>query len=91
MHVVMIVVIALARLKICATYRVSLRTTIWSDRSPSGATTLRRRALQASHQCHDGLAVQESKDRCDVANLHTVAFDKSSSDESRMYTLQHHG
>jgi hypothetical protein len=74
----MMVVIALARLRICATYRGSLRTTIWSDCSPSGATALRRRALQAPHQCHDGLAVQESKDRCDVVSLHTVASDKSS-------------
>jgi hypothetical protein len=76
----MIVVVALARLKIGATYRGSLRTTIWSDCSPSGATTLRRRALQASHWCYDCLAVQESKDRCEVASLHIVASDKNSSE-----------
>src|ERR1700734_2042736 len=84
MHIAMMVVIALARLRICATYRASRRITIWTHCGPSGATTLRRRALQASHQRHNGLAVQESKGRCDMVSLYTVA-------SGRKYLLQHHG
>ena len=59
---------------------VSLRTTIWTHCGWSGATISWRRALQASHRCQDGLAVQESKDRCDVASFYTVASGKSSSE-----------